>query len=155
VKYSNGYFDNEKRKEKEWKNEHAAGGFKCSHCKQWVIISPFIGTVNRNHCNICLWSKHVDDRKGDRRAVCGAGMRPIGLTFKQEGWGRQGEIMIIHECAGCAKVSINRIAADDTNEGIIGLFELSVEMKARLDKEGIYVLQEVDRQEVQTQLFGK
>jgi len=109
VKYSNGYFDNEKRKEKEWKKEHAAGGFKCSHCKQWVVINQFIGTANRNHCNSCLWSKHVDEQKGDRRAVCEGGMRPIGLTFKQEGWGRQGEIMIIHECAGCAKFQLTEL----------------------------------------------
>ena len=155
MKRSNGYFDNEKRKEKEWKKEHAAGGFKCSHCKKWVTINPFMGTANRNHCNICLWSKHVDERKGDRRAVCEGGMQPIGLTFKQEGWGRQGEIMIIHECSQCAKVSINRIAADDTNEGVLNLFELSVRMGSRFDKEGIYVLQEADRQEVRTQLFGK
>lgn len=155
MKNSNGYFDNEKRKEKEWKKEHAAGGFRCSHCKWWVAINPFIGTANRNHCNYCLWSKHVDEQKGDRRAICENGMKPIGLTFKQEGWGRQGEIMIIHECMGCNKISINRIAADDTNEGILSLFELSIAMKNRLSKEGVYVLQESDRQEVHVQLFGK
>lgn len=106
MKYRNECIKNEKSKEKQWKNEHKAGGFRCSHCKQWVIINNHMGTVNRNHCNICLWSKHVDVGKGDRRSTCRGGMKPVGLTFKHEGQGRQGEIMLIHECAACGAVSL-------------------------------------------------
>ncbi len=82
-------------------------------------------------------------------------MRPVGLTFKHEGWGRQGEIMIIHECSLCAKISINRVASDDTNDGILALFEASLSLKNTFTRDGIYVLQEEDRQEVETQLFGR
>jgi hypothetical protein len=155
VNYSDSYFNNEKRKEKEWKKEHTAGGFKCAHCKQWVVINSSMGTLNRNHCNSCLWSKHVDEQKGDRKSGCNSGMRPIGLTFKHEGWGRQGEIMVIHECSLCTKISINRIASDDMNDGILALFEASLTLKNRFTKEDIYVLQEEDRHEVRVQLFGK
>jgi len=120
-------YDNydKKRKELQWKNEHNAGGFRCSHCKQWVIINEFMGTTNRNHCNLCLWSKHVDEKKGDRKSLCQAGMIPLGLTFKQEGYGRQGELMLIHLCTVCQKLSINRIASDDITDEIIDVFEQS------------------------------
>ena len=41
-----------------------------SRRKRWVVINDYMGTKNRNHCNLCLWSKHVDEAKGDRRADC-------------------------------------------------------------------------------------
>lgn len=158
MKYRDEYSDNEKKKEQEWKKEHDAGGFKCSHCKQWVIINGYMGTVNRNHCTSCLWSKHVDENKGDRRATCHGGMRPIGLTFKHEGAGRQGEIMLVHECAQCGSVSINRIAGDDDNEKIVSVYDGSCgnqSLRAELKKQGIRMLAGEDEGEVHTQLFGK
>jgi len=158
VKYRNEYFDNEKKKRQEWKKEHDAGGFKCSHCKQWVVINSYMGTVNRNHCNICLWSKHVDENKGDRKAECHGGMRPIGLTFKHEGTGRQGEIMLIHECAGCGVISINRIAADDDNEMLLAIYRESHSNQNRQDSlsaQHIRILTLEDESEVNVQLFGR
>lgn len=152
-------YNHQKNREQKWKNEQNAGGFRCSHCKQWVIINDFMGTANRNHCNLCLWSKHVDEKKGDRKALCQAGMQPIGLTFKQEGYDRQGEIMLIHLCSICGKISINRIAGDDILEEIIVIFDYSQQlgntMKKRLSDENIYLLIESDRQELCNQLFGK
>jgi hypothetical protein len=158
VKYCSGYSNNGKKKEQEWKKEHNAGGFRCSHCKEWVIIDEYIGTANRNHCNVCLWSKHVDESKGDRRAECHAGMRPIGLTFKHEGSGRQGEIMLVHECARCGVVSINRIAGDDDNKKIVSVFNESArneDLRRELKKQGITMLTVEDMAEVKTQLFGR
>lgn len=157
MNYRNEYANFEKKKEKEWKKEHAAGGFKCSHCKQWVVINTYMGTVNRNHCNGCLWSKHVDEAKGDRRASCLGGMRPIGLTFKHEGYSRQGEIMLVHECSTCRKVSINRIAGDDNNDGIIAVFNGSLsdcDLPSRLNKIGVRLLGLSDGGEVRIQLYG-
>lgn len=152
-------YHNEKKREQQWNKEQHAGGFRCAHCKQWVIINEFMGTANRNHCNFCLWSKHVDEKKGDRKAVCKGGMQPIGITFKQEGYRRQGEIMLIHLCTLCSKISINRIAGDDISEEIMTTFnyphELSHNMKKRLAHENIYVLVKSDRQELCNQLFGK
>lgn len=117
-----------------------------------------MGTVNRNHCNICLWSKHVDKDKGDRKAECHGGMRPIGLTFKHEGAGKQGEIMLVHECDRCGIISINRIAGDDDNEKILSIYEDSLtsqDLRSKLEKQGIGMLTIKDRAEIHTQLFGK
>ncbi len=158
MKYHNESSNDEKKREQEWKKEHDAGGFECSHCSQWVIINNYMGTVNRNHCNICLWSKHVDKDKGDRKAECHGGMRPIGLTFKHEGAGKQGEIMLVHECDRCGIISINRIAGDDDNEKILSIYEDSLtsrDLRSKLEKQDIRMLTIKDRAEIHTQLFGK
>lgn len=151
-------FNHDKYRAQEWKREHNAGGFRCSHCKQFVVINDIMGTVNRNHCNWCLWSKHVDVTKGDRRATCNGGMEPIGLTFKHEGFNRIGEIMLIHLCLLCQKISINRVARDDPEHKILEVFNksfgLSSTMKRRLDEANIYLLVESDKPELSVQLFG-
>lgn len=141
------------------------GGFRCSNCDQWVPFTEFMGTEHRNHCPFCLWSKHVDlEKPGDRKSKCQAGMKPIGLTFKHDGvdkYGslRQGELMLIHECTGCGKTSINRIAADDNEKAILKVFkesqELDPEKRNQLKSEGIELLQEEAREKILVQLFGK
>lgn len=151
-------FDVKKNKKQEWRKEHKAGGFRCSHCKQFVIIDDIMGTANRNHCNLCLWSKHVDDRKGDRRARCHGGMEPIGLTFKHSGYGRIGELMLIHRCSICQRISINRIARDDVEGVIISVFNKSImlppDIKCHVKNSGIDLLDSTDRIELHRQLFG-
>jgi hypothetical protein len=117
-----------------------------------------MGTVNRNHCNMCLWSKHVDDSKGDRHATCHGGMQPVGLTFKHEGMGRIGEAMLIHVCSLCDKLSINRLARDDLNHNVLEIFAESAamdpELHARITGNDIYILGETDERELRVQLFG-
>lgn len=141
---------------KHYKN--SAGGFRCSHCKHFVVINGSMGTANRNHCNWCLWSKHVDNSKGDRRSHCWGGMESIGLTFKHEGYGRIGEIMLIHLCSLCKKISINRIARDDPEYRLIEVFDeshcLDDGIKQQLDLQGIYLLNSSDSHELSVQLFG-
>lgn len=132
-------------------------GFICKHCHASVIVTPHIGTANRNHCNRCLWSRHVDKTKGDRQAACQAVMEPIGLTFKHEGVGKRGEIMLIHECESCQHISINRIARDDDERQILEVYEQSLTAtspRSDLDSLSIYKANETDRSEVMTQLFG-
>lgn len=153
MRNSNYDFNFEKQKARQQKSEEKAGGFRCSHCKIWVGFDPFMGTNNRNHCNVCLWSKHVDNKPGDRRETCHGGMEPIGLTFKHEGFGKQGEIMLIHHCRGCQKISINRIARDDLESEIVNVFENSLNESTKLDQD-IYVLSANDRDELNRQLFG-
>lgn len=153
------YNSAKKHQAREWKREHDAGGFRCSHCKQFVVINDIMGTANRNHCNWCLWSKHVDETKGDRHATCNAGMEPIGLTFKHEGHNRIGEIMLIHLCSVCQKISINRIARDDPEHKVLDVFYQSLNLesqtKQRLNKASIDLLERADTEEVNIQLFGK
>ena len=90
-------------------------------------------------------------------------MQPIGLTLKQtyKKYQREasGELMLIHQCIGCGKISINRIAADDANERIIDLFHQSLSLdETVLDTlilDGIRILQKNDFEIVKTRLYGK
>lgn len=138
--------------------------FKCSHCHLDIIDTENIGTRHRNHCPNCLWSLHVDDKiSGDRKSQCHGEMQPIGLTFKREGvdkYGKekQGELMIIHSCKSCGKISINRIAGDDDGKVINDLFKKSSndhQLRALLQDENITLLGENDREKVEAQLYGK
>jgi len=132
--------------------------FICENCRK-NVSNAAIGTHHRNHCPFCLWSLHVDkDKPGDRDDPCQGLMEPIGLTFKKEGidkYGklRQGELMVVHRCLGCGKISINRIAADDEAKEILKVFEKS--LKRTENVIGIEFLGEKDREEIETQLFGK
>ena len=82
--------------------------FKCGHCK--AFIGPTVsGGRHRNHCPLCLYSRHVDDRQpGDRASTCRSLMAPIG-TFNRP----KGEQVVLHRCLGCGVERYNRVAADD------------------------------------------
>lgn len=133
--------------------------FICGHCKKEITTSGYIGTHQRNHCPFCLYSKHVDEEKGDRKAICHGMMLPVGLTFKKEGEGKVGELMLVHQCEHCGKISINRLAGDDGAEEIMQTFEMTLalthETKELMKENGIELIKEQDREEVRTQLFGK
>jgi hypothetical protein len=81
--------------------------FKCGHCKTFVG-PPISGGRHRNHCPLCLYSKHVDLTPGDRKNECRSLMEPIGTAFR-----RNGEQVIVHRCLGCDEVRYCRAAADD------------------------------------------
>lgn len=140
-------------------------GFQCLNCGKEVFYSPLIGTAHRNHCPHCLWSKHVDFKKsGDRLAKCQGLMKPIGLTFKQEGINKygvkkQGELMLIHQCVKCGKISINRLAGDDNEKMILKILKdslnLSKEKIKELKEKGIEIITLNQKQEVLNQIFGK
>lgn len=132
-------------------------GFKCLNCKEFVADKKFIGTAHRNHCPICLWSKHI------MNSDCGGKMEPIGLTFKKEGldkYGKEkiGELMMIHLCLTCHRLSFNRIAADDNPEMILHIFEESKNLNHglldKLNNENIKILTESDKPEILIQLYG-
>lgn len=116
--------------------------FICTHCKKMVSQESY-GTKNRNHCLLCLWSKHVDEVIGDRKSKCGGSMRPLGLSTKKDG-----ELMIVHKCEKCNKVSKNRIAGDDDTEKILEILE-----ESKSSKENIHFF--TDGDEVKEKLFGK
>lgn len=95
--------------------------FRCVHCKTDVPTNA-AGTAHRNHCSLCLWSRHVDEAIGDRKSDCLSSMEPIGLTTKSNG----GELMVVHRCLKCDKISKNRIAADDNAYVLFALFQESL-----------------------------
>jgi hypothetical protein len=82
--------------------------FKCGHCR--AFIGPTVsGGRHRNHCPLCLYSRHVDrGRPGDRACDCRSLMEPVGLCTR-----RNGEQMIVHRCLGCGVDRVCRVAADD------------------------------------------
>ncbi len=140
-------------------------GFRCEYCGAYVYTLPMIaGVNNRNHCPFCLWSRHVDHLKpGDRMSACKAVMQPIGLTVKQTHdkymTDKMGELMLIHHCRDCSKLSINRIAADDQTEMVAGVFRASLSvdesMLDYLNQAKIRLLQAGDENTVLSQLYGR
>lgn len=140
------------------------GSFICENCQKEVFLAAF-GTSHRNHCPFCLWSKHVDEKSGDRKSFCQGLMEPIGLTFKKEGVDkftgqpRQGEIMVVHRCLVCGKISINRLAGDDDPQEVLKIFrkglKISPKSKEKLKIAGIEILGKKDEEKVKIQLFGK
>lgn len=139
-------------------------GFTCLQCHLYVSCAASVaGVQNRNHCPVCLWSRHLDWRDaGDRLSACRAGMQPIGLTTKRTrnkyAGERDGELMIIHRCSACAKAVINRIAADDSAGALGELFAesclASAASQAELDNSSVSMLTERDADLVVRRLFG-
>jgi len=144
---------------------HHNDGFQCAHCHYYVSTDPMIaGVKNRNHCPYCLWSRHVDlFEAGDRLAVCKARMQPIGLTLKRTrkkyGLAQYGELMLIHKCEDCGRISVNRIAADDDAALLFDIYpgslRLDVYTKTKLASDGIQALDTSDKFIVHTSLFGR
>ncbi len=139
------------------------GDFTCANCGASVSSMHMLsGVNNRNHCPYCLWSRHLDlYSAGDRLSACKAKMRPIGLTMKK---GRnkyqlspRGELMLIHVCAGCNSVSINRIAGDDDPETVLAVFHVSLDVSSHdlYDRYNIVMLNAEAIQEVHIQLHGQ
>ena len=100
-------------------------------------------------------------------SACKASMQPIGLTLKhrqkkysgeRNGAGSHGELMLIHRCHDCGKLSINRIAADDQVERLMELYHESLLLDAstrdQLEAIGIQLLQSDDSGLVVSQLWG-
>lgn len=92
--------------------------FTCKNCG-FQVSNKAWGTKNRNHCPNCLFSLHVDKQTGDRDSTCGGLMEPIGKIYKKDG-----EEVLIHKCIVCGKERKNRIAGDDSIEGVADLLEI-------------------------------
>ena len=90
--------------------------FRCCHCR--TLVGPAIGGGRyRNHCPLCLYSRHVDRSKpGDRSSDCRARMAPVGVFLRLSG-----EQVIVHRCLGCGVKRHNRVAADDNPLAVMRL----------------------------------
>jgi len=88
--------------------------FTCGHCK--ADIEPLPEGSYRNHCPLCLYSKHVDKNgPGDRESECQGLMKPTHLDHRSgKGW------MIHHVCISCQKAIVNIPAPDDKLEQLYG-----------------------------------
>ncbi|MFB8378020.1 RNHCP domain-containing protein [Paenibacillus taichungensis] len=60
---------------------------------------------------MCLFSKHLDNKPGDRLSSCKGLMKPIQLEYSsKKGY------QIVHECTSCKKMQRNKIAFDTKQE---------------------------------------
>jgi DNA-directed RNA polymerase subunit RPC12/RpoP len=81
--------------------------FVCEHCGQ--AVEPLLKGTYRDHCPVCLYSKHVDrDGPGDRLSSCKGLLQPVAIDQDA----KKG-FMIVYTCLGCQKRSRNRAAPDD------------------------------------------
>ena len=87
--------------------------FICEHCGKEV--KP-LGYSCRNHCNYCLYSKHVDINPGDRKETCHGLLEPIGIEIDS----KKGYV-IIYKCKKCGQIRKNKAAKDDNIDLIIKL----------------------------------
>ena len=126
-------------------------GFYCQNCLREVSLVAW-GTKNRNHCPVCLWSRHVDNETGDRASRCQGGMEPIGLTTKFD----KEEIMLVHRCLECGKINKNRIAGDDDEKEILAVLKKSYQLpetvKSELGQLNIELYQ--DEKSIREHLYG-
>ncbi len=100
---------------------------------------------------------------GDRRSDCSSRMEPIGLTLKNirlsaYSGSASGEIMLVHYCLACGKLSCNRVAGDDNAYSVISLLDsadtLESDLNSRLAEMNITLLRPADKQMVARALMG-
>jgi len=86
--------------------------FICENCKQKI---EKLNYTTRDHCNHCLYSKHLDINPGDRQNTCKGLLKPIGIEkFKNT-------YKIIYKCKKCNQIHKNIMANDDNMDLIIEL----------------------------------
>jgi DNA-directed RNA polymerase subunit RPC12/RpoP len=139
--------------------------FCCLHCGYPVSANSILSAVgHRNHCPYCLWSRHLDLLvSGDRLSACKGPMRPLGLTFKRANKKYDqlgsGEIMLVHICTDCGRISLNRIAADDDVDCLLETFErslgLDLSTRSNLERSGIQLSNVMDEDSVCLALLGR
>ncbi len=86
--------------------------FTCENCGQKVVR---LGYTARDHCNFCLYSKHVDNLPGDRSNNCHGLLRPIGIEKHKDTY------KILYQCQKCGQLHKNIMANDDNMDLIIEL----------------------------------
>ena len=90
--------------------------FICEHCKKEVLPLKY---TSRDHCNYCLYSKHVDINPGDRLNPCKGLLKPIEIEKHKDTY------KIIYQCEKCNKLHKNIMAKDDNMDLIIELSNIN------------------------------
>lgn len=86
--------------------------FICENCHNKVNKLNYTA---RDHCNYCLYSKHVDIMPGDRKNICLGLLKPVGIEKYKNTY------KIIYRCQKCNKLHKNIMATDDNYDLIIEL----------------------------------
>ena len=90
--------------------------FVCENCNKMVKKLNYSA---RDHCNYCLYSKHVDIMPGDRQNTCHGLLKPIGIEKYKNTY------KIIYKCEKCHLTHKNIMANDDNFDKIIELSKLN------------------------------
>ena len=86
--------------------------FICENCGRKITK---LGYTARDHCNYCLYSKHVDILPGDRKNNCKGLLKPIAIEKFKDTY------KIIYQCEKCKDIHRNIMATDDNMNLIIEL----------------------------------
>ena len=90
-------------------------------------------------------------------------MRPVSLAFKNYEVNPftsrgSGELMIVHQCLSCGKISPNRIAGDDNEYQILSILEDSFNLDTSLINKikylGISIITPENKEDALISLFG-
>jgi hypothetical protein len=84
--------------------------FICEHCGHENIGSGFT-----DHCEKCLWSKHVDIDPGDRAESCAGMMEPVEIQARSS----KHEIRIKNKCLVCGFERWAPLLASDDFEQVL------------------------------------
>lgn len=88
--------------------------FICENCKKEVSKLKYTA---RDHCNFCLYSKHVDVNPGDRLNTCLGMLVPIDIEKYKDTY------KIIYKCNKCGNTHKNIIAKDDNFDEILNIMK--------------------------------
>lgn len=91
--------------------------FVCTNCG---VVVPKLNYTARDHCNNCLYSKHVDILPGDRKNTCLGLLKPIGIEKYKNTY------KIIYKCTKCNIIHKNIMANDDNYDKIVELSKNSL-----------------------------
>ncbi|SDZ64699.1 RNHCP domain-containing protein [Evansella caseinilytica] len=95
------------------KRENTA--FICEQCG--ATVKPVTNGSYRNHCPYCLYSKHLDDKPGDRKSACQGLMMPIDIVYNpKKGY------QIVHQCVSCGHIRRNLVATNTIQDDHIFTF---------------------------------
>lgn len=86
--------------------------FTCEVCGKFVEKHS---TSSRDHCNHCLFGKHVDINPGDRLNPCQGILEPVGILIKSK------SKKIVYNCKSCNKQIFNIVAVDDNDVELLKL----------------------------------
>ena len=86
--------------------------FICENCGYSVNKLNYTA---RDHCPLCLYSKHVDIMPGDRNNTCLGLMKPVGIEKYKNTY------KIIYKCSKCNQIHKNVMAVDDNYDLIVKL----------------------------------
>ena len=90
-------------------------------------------------------------------------MRPLALAFKDyrinpfTGRGG-GELMLIHQCTNCGKLSPNRIAGDDNGYQLLSILRIALNLNRDISNQlqnlGLKLIVSKNKEEALVSLFG-